>query len=82
MINTTFTKENVDYTINSFTGDYINFQAYLENINGPHPGAHIMLGGDMLGMCPFGLDIPNCYAGMKWSPNGRGLSLLPCPCIE
>jgi len=68
-INATFTQQNVDYTINSFTGDYINFQAYLENINGPHPGAHIMLGGDMLGLCPFGLQVPECTAGMKWSPN-------------
>jgi len=30
MINTTFTKEDVDYTVNNFQGDFIGFQAYVE----------------------------------------------------
>ena len=70
MVNTSFTKANVDFTVNSFTGDYINFQAYFEAIAGPHPGPHIILGGDMSGLCPFGLTEPNCYVGMRWSSNG------------
>ncbi|KAF9647444.1 Di-copper centre-containing protein [Thelephora ganbajun] len=69
MINTTFTKANVDFTLNSFTGDYINFQAYLQGVPGPHPGPHIILGGDMSGLCPFGLQPPACYHGTKWSSN-------------
>jgi len=71
MINTTMTEENVDFTINSFTGNYTNFQTYFENINGSHPGPHIILGGEMIGQCPFGLQAPECVNGMKWSPNGR-----------
>jgi len=71
MINTTFTKEVVDFNVNSFTGDYIGFQTYLESISGPHPGPHIILGGDMSGLCPFGLAPPACYPGMRWSSNGE-----------
>lgn len=70
MLNTTFTKENVEFTVDSFGGDYVNFQAYLEGISGPHPGPHLILGGDMAGFCPFGLEPPACHAGMRWSPNG------------
>ncbi|KAF9647450.1 Di-copper centre-containing protein [Thelephora ganbajun] len=69
MINTTFTKTVVDFTVNSFTGDYINFQTHLENIGRPHPGPHLILGGDNSGLCPFGLQPPACYTGMKWAPN-------------
>ena len=32
MINTTMTKENVDYTVNGFEGDFIGFQAYVESV--------------------------------------------------
>jgi len=67
MINTTFTAANVNFTLTSFPGDYINFQAYFENVLGPHPGPHIILGGDMSGLCPFGLVPPACVPGMKWS---------------
>ena len=31
MINTTMTKQNVDYLVNSFEGDFIGFQAYTES---------------------------------------------------
>ena len=31
MINTTMTKENVDYMVNNFEGDFIGFQAYMES---------------------------------------------------
>ena len=72
MINTTFTKANVDYNVGSFTGDFIGFQAYLESIAGAHPALHIILGGDMSGQCPFGLTPPACFGpGMTWSPNGE-----------
>ena len=30
MVNTTFTKEEVDNLVNSFEGDFIGFQAYIE----------------------------------------------------
>ena len=31
MINTTMTKKNVDYLVNSYVGDFFGFQAYFEN---------------------------------------------------
>ena len=31
MINTTMTKENVDYTVNNYEGDFFGFQTYFEN---------------------------------------------------
>ena len=71
MFNATFIKEIVDFIVGSFTGDYINFQGTLENFSGPHPGLHLIQGGDMGGTCPFGLEPPECYAGPKWSTNGE-----------
>ena len=32
MINTTFSRENVDYLINSFEGDFLGFSAYYEAV--------------------------------------------------
>ena len=32
MINTTMTKENVDFTTDNFEGDFIGFQAFFESI--------------------------------------------------
>ena len=32
MINKTMTKENVDYMVDGFTGDFIGFQAYMESV--------------------------------------------------
>lgn len=69
VISTTFTKKNVDFILGSFGGDYVAFQTYTENLDGPHPGLHLVLGGDMAGSCPFGLGPPECVGGMKWSPN-------------
>jgi tyrosinase len=69
MANASLTKANVDFIVNSFTGDYVAFQTYVESLAGPHPGPHIILGGDLSGLCPFGLGQPDCYAGMTWSPN-------------
>jgi tyrosinase len=77
MFNTTFTKAVVDATLNSTPGDYVNFQATIENISGPHPGPHLILGGDMGGTCPFGLGPPGCIPGQKWSPNGKLVCSLP-----
>jgi len=68
-INVSFSAANVNYTVNSFTGDYIRFQTYFEAGFGPHPGPHLILGGDMSGLCPFGSVPPSCYPGMKWSSN-------------
>jgi len=65
MVNTSFTKENVDYMVNSFVADYRGFQTYFEG--GPHPGPHIILGGDMAGTCPK--NATNCVGGPKWSSN-------------
>ena len=73
MLNTTFTSEVVNSIVNSFRGDYVDFQATLEGVSrpGPHPGPHLILGGDMEGACPFGMGPPECFLGSKWSPNGE-----------
>ena len=71
MFNTTFTREVVNATVNFPPGDFVNFQATLEGIAGPHPGPHVILGGEMVGACPFGLGPPGCVPGPKWSPNGK-----------
>jgi tyrosinase len=80
MFNTTFTSEVVDSVVNSFTGDYKNFQAALEG--GPHPGPHLILGGDMGGTCPFGTGPPECVIGPRWSPNGEQDRKLLCGFID
>ena len=72
MMNTTFTKTVVDDTVDSYTGDYISFQAHLEAVPYPHPGPHFIMGGDMFGTCPFGTVPPACVSGPKWAPNGKG----------
>jgi len=69
MVNTTMTKENVDFIVSNFQGDFIDFQAYFESTNGTHFGAHVILGGDMTGFCPDGLVPPACYPGPKWTPS-------------
>lgn len=69
MYNTTFTSAVVNATVSSPPGDYITFQATIENFAGPHPGPHLILGGDMGGTCPQGLGPPSCNPGPKWSPN-------------
>ena len=71
MLNATFTSEVVNYTVSSFTGEYIQFQAWVESWNGPHPGPHGIVGGDLVGSCPFNLTAPACNGGPKWSPNGK-----------
>lgn len=78
-MNTTFTREVVDSIVNSFVGDYINFQQTLENFSGPHSGLHLIFGGDMGVTCPFGLGPPVCYAGPKWAPNGE--RVCGCLCV-
>jgi tyrosinase len=67
-INTTFTQSNADYMVNSFVGDFEGFQAYFESDGGLHLGPHLMLGGDMAGVCPSNVG-PGCVAGPKWSAN-------------
>lgn len=69
LLNTTFTTEVVEATLNITAGDYVTFQATLES--GAHPGPHLILGGDMGGTCPFGTGPPGCVIGAKWSPNGE-----------
>lgn len=71
MMNTSFTREVLDSIVNSFVGDYINFQQTLENFSGPHSPVHLIFGGDMGVTCPFGLAAPVCYPGPKWAPNGE-----------
>jgi len=69
MPNTTMVPENVAFMVNGFDGDFIGFQAYFEGLPGPHSGPHLMLAGDMGGLCPFGTGPPDCYFGTKWTPN-------------
>jgi len=69
MVNTTMTQTNVDYQINNFEGDFFGFQAYAESSVGIHPGAHLIIAGDMTGFCSNGAAPPDCYVGPKWTPN-------------
>jgi len=69
MINTTMTKENVDYMVNNFEGDFIGFQTYMESISGVHPGIHLIISGDLSGFCPNGTGPPECIQGPTWSSN-------------
>jgi len=68
MINTTFTKEDVDYMVNDFQGDFIGFQAWMES-GGVHPSMHLIISGDLSGFCPNGAVPPACYEGPTWSSN-------------
>jgi len=68
-LNDTFTSNITDFIVNSFTGNFTLFQATLEGLAGPHPGPHLILGGEMAGACPFGSGPPMCITGAKWSPN-------------
>jgi tyrosinase len=67
MINRTMVKENVDFIVKSFEGNFMGFQGYFESVNGTHIGAHLVLGADMTGLCPK--DAVDCHAGPKWTPN-------------
>jgi len=67
MINTTMTKENVDYVTSNYEGNYMAFQGYFESTSGVHLGAHLIVGGDMAGFCPS--VSPGCVYGTKWTPN-------------
>jgi len=68
-INDTFTSKVTNFVVSSSTGNFSSFQANLQGFDGPHPGPHFILGGDMAGNCPFGLAPPICNPGPKWSPN-------------
>ncbi|KAF9644191.1 Di-copper centre-containing protein [Thelephora ganbajun] len=69
LINTTMTRENVDYLVDNFEGNFIGFHSYLESLPGIHGGAHLILGGDMTGFCSNDAVPPACYGGPKWTPN-------------
>ena len=71
MLNNTFTREVTNSVVNSFTGDFIQFESTLQSLSGPHPRPHLIFGGDMGGTCPFGLAPPMCYPGPRWSTNGE-----------
>jgi tyrosinase len=77
MINTTMTKDNVDFCVNNFPGDFIAFQSYVESLPGIHGGAHLILSGDMTGFCSNGAVPPACIGGPKWTPNDP---LFHAPC--
>ena len=44
-INSTMTKENVEFMVNNFEGDFIRFHSRVEALNGTHGGAHMIVGG-------------------------------------
>jgi len=67
--NDTMVPENVEYMVGGFIGDFVGFHAYFEGIDGPHGSAHLILAGDMGGLCPHTDGPPECYVGPKWTPN-------------
>jgi len=68
VLNVTIAQPNIDRVLTSFTGDFQGFQGNFEGIIGPHPAAHIMLGGDMSGTCPSTAPA-DCVPGPKWTSN-------------
>ncbi|KAF9648026.1 Di-copper centre-containing protein [Thelephora ganbajun] len=69
MPNSTMTRENVVHMVGGFDGDFIGFHSYFEGLSGSHAGAHLIVSGDMGGLCPYDREAPECYAGAKWTPN-------------
>ncbi|KAJ7429737.1 Di-copper centre-containing protein [Mycena galericulata] len=66
--NATFTPAQRDKLVNGFVGDYRGFQKYFEGFNGSHGAVHLMMGGDLAGICP-GDAPPGCVGGPTFSAN-------------
>jgi tyrosinase len=67
MVNTTMTKQNVDFVVNGFEGNYTSMHAYLDSTNGTHINIHLIMGADLTGLCPKAA--VGCVSGAKWTPN-------------
>ncbi|KAJ6468125.1 Di-copper centre-containing protein [Mycena vitilis] len=66
--NATFTPAERHKLVNGFVGDYKGFQWYFEGFNGSHGAVHLMMGGDLGGVCPG--DAPSdCVGGPTFSAN-------------
>ncbi|KAF7302077.1 Di-copper centre-containing protein [Mycena indigotica] len=66
--NTSFTPAERDKLVNGFVGDFKGFQTYLEGFNGSHGAIHLMVGGDLGGICPASAP-PDCVGGPTFSAN-------------
>jgi hypothetical protein len=70
MINTTMTKQNVDFNVDNYEGDYIGFQAYFESPVEVSSALPLLV--FRFGCLTFG------YVGCSFgcSPNPRWVSVL------
>lgn len=50
----TFTPQEVKKLLNIETGNFTAFQAYMEGFIGMHGAVHLIVGGDLAGLCPKG----------------------------
>ncbi|KAH9952948.1 Di-copper centre-containing protein [Russula dissimulans] len=66
--NTSLSVAAIETVLESPLGDYKCFQEALENGEGPNCAGHLIMGGDLAGMCPQNAPA-NCTAGPTWSPN-------------
>lgn len=69
--NLTFTPSEVQNLLNQPTGNFKAFQYYMEQAQSMHTSVHMILGGDLGGLCPAGSDVTNCpFSGAPTiSPN-------------
>jgi len=67
-VNGSMTKANETFAVNGFEGDFITFQAFVEQTSTLHGGIHLILGADMTGYCPANAP-PDCIPGAKWTTN-------------
>ncbi|KAN0118256.1 Di-copper centre-containing protein [Russula decolorans] len=66
--NATFSVSVIEAALETSAGDFRSFQKALEIPEGPHTAVHLIMGGDLAGLCPINAP-PNCTAGPTWSPN-------------
>jgi len=66
--NSSFSAPAIESILEGSVGDFKGFQEGLEAFEGPHSAVHLIMGGDLHGMCPQNAP-PNCTWGSTWSPN-------------
>ncbi|KAF8609047.1 Di-copper centre-containing protein [Ceratobasidium sp. AG-I] len=69
--NLTFTPSEVQILLNQPTGNFKQFQYYMEQAQSMHTSIHMILGGDLGGLCPAGTPAAACpFSGAPTiSPN-------------
>ncbi|PBK95601.1 Di-copper centre-containing protein [Armillaria gallica] len=74
LANSSFTPEVVHDLVYGYVGDFKGFQTSFEAFTGAHGNVHLILGGDLGGICPS--DSTVCQPGPTFSVNGRAIFWL------